>query len=78
MTLFCLSSPPSTGQARKAKKYLVNPVNPWPRPLAQTWHAKIESHSSCLLNIKAVIAFYDHFAPGQAGLENIVFIIEFS
>jgi hypothetical protein len=63
------------------EKYNKNPcnhVNPWPRPLAQTWHAKIESHSSCLLNIKAVIAFYDHFAPGQAGIENIVFIIEFS
>jgi hypothetical protein len=28
MTLFCLSSPPSTGQAYKAKKYLVYPVNP--------------------------------------------------
>jgi hypothetical protein len=26
--------------------------NPWPRPLAQTWHAKIESHSSCLLILK--------------------------
>jgi hypothetical protein len=36
--------------------------------LAQTWHAKSESHSSCLLNIKAVIAFYDHVAPGQASM----------
>jgi len=47
--------------------YFLNPI-PWPRPLAQTWHAGSESHSSCLLNIKAVIAFYDHVAPGQAGM----------
>ncbi len=39
--------------------------------MAQTWHTKSESHSSCLLNIKAVIAFYDHVAPGQADFKSI-------
>ena len=35
------------------------------------WHAGSESHSSCLLNIKAAIAFYNHVAPGQAGTLNL-------
>jgi len=47
----------------KARCWMYRNLKPWPRPLAQTWHAKSESHSSCLLNIKAVIAFYDHVAP---------------
>jgi hypothetical protein len=35
-------------------------------PLAQTWHARTEFYSSCILDIKAAIAYYNHVAPGRA------------
>jgi hypothetical protein len=30
------------------------------------WHARTEFYSSCILDIKAAIAYYNHVAPGQA------------
>jgi hypothetical protein len=32
-------------------------------PLAQTWHARTEFYSSCILDIKAAIAYYNYIAP---------------
>ena len=39
---------------------------PWPRPLAQTWHAKTEFFSFHFLSISGVTEFSKQVAPGQA------------
>jgi len=50
---------------------------PWPRPLAQTWHAKTEFYSFHFRSIRGVTEFSKQVAPGQAGIANLVFDIEF-
>ena len=58
---------------------------PWPRPLAQTrlpdggqaWHAKTEFYSFHFRSITRVTEFSKQVAPGQGGIANLVFDIEF-
>jgi len=50
---------------------------PWPRPLAQTWHAKTEFYTFHFRSITGVTEFSKQVTPGQAGIANLVFDIEF-